>query len=210
MKKLLILVFFTILFSEATIACTCGEIEFKTAIDRADQIFVGKLVKTGKFNKEVYEGKKYYDSYFVFEVTKKWKGDTSNRVRIYQEGHSCDPYFRDFDTEYIIYSQNGHSSIKSISITYSGDNTSTYAGFFKKNTSHLCSRTMARGTDYYYQQETDDFDIEYARLDSVYTEPIKLHPYWLNFKGFLVVLAIILPIGYVVNEKLLSKEIENK
>ena len=89
-------------------ACSCDIIPFEEAIGRADEIFVGKIVKA-----ELFENHRLSDLYpdteankewrFYFEVTKKWKGNLQAEMIVHNLGTSCDFGFDIYNSEYLVY-----------------------------------------------------------------------------------------------------------
>lgn len=85
------------------IGCSCDIISFDKAVRKSDEIFVGKIVKVEKHNKNGKSTELNYVWRYHFEVKSKWKGTNSNKIVVEHEGSSCDFIFDIYQPEYLVY-----------------------------------------------------------------------------------------------------------
>ena len=86
-------------------ACSCDTISFKDAIEYADEIFVGRIIKVeryknGKFMNTDNQEEINWDWRYYFEIERKWKGNSKSKLIVHQQGTSCD-FFSTFMKENI-------------------------------------------------------------------------------------------------------------
>jgi hypothetical protein len=157
MRFLKIFVFVLSTSSSNGFSCSCDTIPFIEAVDWADEIFIGTIVKAEKV--KIGFGMEYRWAY-TFEVDKKWKGNSNTRLTLYQEGHSCDLGFQLWPDQYLIYASH-NSEFKSASVSVGPTD-----GKSRLHT-WLCSRTT-------YALESDDcwFESDVKKLDKMFPNHI--------------------------------------
>ena len=132
--------------------CSCNQTPYLQAIENADEIFIGEIIKaeryykirsvTSLFEEDLEWGWKYY-----FEIKKKWKGSRNSRVILYRPGTSCDINFQP-EIQYLVYAR----SIKNKKMA---SDYFSLPNLKRKNLyAHLCSRTTSeRFWDKEYQKD---------------------------------------------------------
>ncbi|MFV1883727.1 MAG: hypothetical protein ACMZ7B_04515 [Balneola sp.] len=201
MKAFFLTIFLVITFSITSYACSCGEWDF----DDLDEVFLGKIVN-------VYEASSfledYGDSVYVFEVLKKWKGGKSDRLKVY-DIYSCG-YSSDIwnSKEVIVYAIN-YSTIAELlysdfiddkmfkKISSLGYRKATTACFYS-----LHSFKLDSASGKYLRIPVEE---EISMLDSTFTEPVTLRPYYLNFTNLFLLIGVIL-VGVFVGNKNQNKK----
>ncbi|CAL2089540.1 hypothetical protein [Tenacibaculum sp. 190524A05c] len=182
MKRVLL---FTILtFSTlSTFACSCEQIPFYEAVNRADEIFVGRLIEVKElFNESFPEtpNQKYTTHWSAtFEVEKKWKGSKKRYITIYQDGNSCEFNFTNINQKYLVYAEN-----KSI------------LGVYTTPTTWLCSRTIGRNDP----SVDSNYNSDQIKLDAQFSETINLYSFNLFSWTYFYPLSIFL-VGLFIGRK---------
>jgi len=159
-------------------ACSCGSWTY----DDIDEIFIGKIIRS--YNP--YPFSDYEELAYVVKVEKKWKGNSSNRLKVldfYSCGYSSDLWKSE---EVIIYAIH-HSDLAEL--LYSKIDHETYKflsslGFKKATSACLYFPSSFTFDSVSMRYETISLQDEVARLDSVFIDPVKLRPYYLNLKNF--------------------------
>ncbi len=85
-------------------ACTCVTKEFEAAIESADEIFLGKVIKS-----EILENSNSRDiiiTKVTFRVVEKWKGKNQEQIELLIGGNSCDNFFDNQNSVYLVYANN--------------------------------------------------------------------------------------------------------
>ncbi len=85
-------------------ACTCVTKEFETAIESADEIFLGKVIKS-----EILKNSNSRDlniTKVTFRVVEKWKGKNQEQLELLIGGNSCDNHFSNHNSDYLVYANN--------------------------------------------------------------------------------------------------------
>lgn len=90
MKTIASILFVLGIFTSKVIACDCANIPFLEAIEVMDEIFIGTVVNIER-SSEYVEEHNFTIGYtvYTFEVSKKWKGSSSNKVKIIEYDTSC-------------------------------------------------------------------------------------------------------------------------
>lgn len=174
---------------KSSYACTCNTISFEEAVDYAEEIFIGRIVKA-----ELYENGEYYDEFedskeinwswkFYFEVEIKWKGSNKDEVVLYHQGNSCDFHFDIYDKRYLVYASSSREKERWFSISGGpGDNK-------KKLSTWLCSRTMP---DNWWDKD-NMFDEDFKKLNDRFPELVKLGS--INIYKYLIIVGLMLLIS---------------
>lgn len=145
-----------------SLSCVCDTIAFEEAVEWADEIFVGSVIKA-----EVIDAKEYVFNRrwkYTFQVTEKWKGSSHSVIEIYHEGSSCDPYFDIYQTEYLIYASEY-------------DGRAIYGELHDQNPAfgHLYTWLCARNIEKENYLESSWFDTDTRRLDTLFPDKIPLN-----------------------------------
>jgi hypothetical protein len=137
-KSFFILAFISFTTVELVFACSCGTVPFNEAVESADEIFIGRVLKLEQKQRLFsFEPRDYWVAHF--EVSEKWKGTRKSKVKVAQTYNSCSFNFY-FDTEYLVY------AMKTNFFNWNGT---------RKYTTWLCSRTIE--TIYYYDWAKEDW-----------------------------------------------------
>lgn len=200
-KLIFIVVFFFTPIRVFATDCSIS-MEYKEAVIESDEIFVGRLlkVKPVKYLEKENGPPGTFDSGWfqyelVFDIERKWKGNGYNRISIFID-NLCPPAFnltdssyfwlhpfnRDIlDYSYIIYAARGKSRLEEIIIRSTSKSYDNFELPGYRMTSGSNFRTL--GT----KNPTSDslYNSEIAKLDSTFTQPITLVPYFLNPKYFI-------------------------
>ncbi|MBO6792705.1 MAG: hypothetical protein JJ895_02250 [Balneolaceae bacterium] len=177
MNKLILIPLIIFSINNTLLACSCGEWEFQNTVDIAEEIFIGRLIKIELDSYPFTDD--FSDGVYTFEISKKWKGSSSNRILIY-DSDGCFPTLHPF-SEYIIYAYKDESQFEEVIRTktdlHEYFDTSLLPGY--RFTTMYCMRIK----DVAWYLEKAPFRDEIARLDSTFTSPITLRPHYLNFKN---------------------------
>lgn len=204
--KSVLLILFGLTHSN-TNACSCDTVSFEKAVDYADEIFIGKIVKAELFENGSYhygdEEKFNWDWRYYFKVNRKWKGSSDSELVVSQQGNSCDLYFNINKEEYLVYAtyESGEENPVGVSIgSNNGENNlSTW----------LCSRTIYDGSlpihnDTVFEKTWYESDV--SELNEKFPEKIALSKNYLNGKTLQVVgFAAIILIAFLIGRKTKSK-----
>ena len=106
LKKLVVFIFFVTLCSYCS-ACTCLTKEFEAAIESADEIFLGKVIKAEVL--ENLNSKDLYITKVTFNVIEKWKGINKVQIELLIGGSSCDYYFNNVNNDYLVFANSDFS-----------------------------------------------------------------------------------------------------
>ena len=122
-------------------ACSCDTIAFESAVEFADEIFIGKIVKAERYESDRFVNENGQEEVeliwkYHFDVIKKWKGNHKSKLTIFHQGSSCDYWFDIYKEQYLVYALLGSNGRNIYS-----ESASTSAGK-KKLTTWLCSRTI--------------------------------------------------------------------
>lgn len=169
MKFFKILLFFFCVSSSNSYSCSCDTIPFEEAVEWADEIFIGTIVKAEKVN--IGFGMEYRWAY-TFEVDKNWKGTPKSRITLYEEGHTCDFGFQLWPGQYLIYASH-NSEFKSASVSGGPSD-----GKSRLHT-WLCSRTT-----YSFLGDEGWFESDQRKLDKMFPN------YTMHEKKNITILAI--------------------
>lgn len=103
-KRKVSLVCFFLFFLNYSSGCGCDTLSFKQAVQEADEIFIGRLIRLREVTNGQDQDAKYTRVWSaLFEVIQKWKGGTSKYVEVFEEGTSCDYYFNFPYKTYLVY-----------------------------------------------------------------------------------------------------------
>lgn len=179
MKKIIATLLIKTIFIQATLACSCDTISLTKAIQISEEIFYGRVVKIEEIDQDpatIIDGDTYTSTNTwctTFEIVKKWKGNSSKFIKVFQEGNSCD-YFFDFGGSYIVYAQSNRI------FDFKGEKSDT-----------LWTWQCARNNDF-----GDGWD-DTERLDALFPKKIKLllinnyfEKYFIGFIGIGVMLFL--------------------
>ncbi len=172
-----ILLFFGVLSTKAY-ACSCGTLPFEEAVDWADEIFIGRVVKI-ELSQELFTNEPWEYWTVHLEISKKWKGTKKSKIRAVQSFNSCEFPF-EFYGEYLVFA--------SVDGSLGWNGTRNY-------TTWLCSRTM--DTLYFADWAKEDWvwdDRE--RLDNTFPDPVQISSFYNNWTIWLFLFFGI--IGFVV------------
>lgn len=164
MKTPLILVIL-IVCSTGSFACICFPPPVETAFERADEVFLGRLMKAefhedGEFVDESGEVRPAYLHSYCFKVHRKWKGSDASYLQLLQS-MSCEYGFRYVGEDYLVFASAQYQPFRLKN--ENGDTPFFYAG--------LCSRT----TDLLPASTEDSFFIQdTAALNRIAPQPILL------------------------------------
>ncbi|NET32611.1 MAG: hypothetical protein F6K19_11450 [Cyanothece sp. SIO1E1] len=185
------LLFILGVFSQPLKACSCGEWDFDFSVDLADEIFLGRLISIEMDKYPIFMD--YYDQVYTFEISKKWMGSPLNQISIYASD-GCFPSLQ-HSNEYIIYAYKDESQFEEIlrdrTTLHNYFDTSKLPGY--RYTTMYCMRI--KNVAWYLEEAP--FRTEIAKLDSAFTQPIKLRPYYLNLKNFFL-LSILGLSGFLI------------
>lgn len=167
-KGILLILFFALVNYNIN-ACSCDTISFDKAINIAEEIFVGKIVKVERFKngkfinvdgiEEINWDWKYY-----FQVKKKWKGNRQSELIVHHQGTSCDYFFNIYEEEYLVYASRKPENTRTLGITVGPNNG-------KNNLSTwLCSRTIYG----HYWDDDNWFKVDVQKLDKTFPVEIQL------------------------------------
>lgn len=187
MKKILFLTFIFLTYFKS-FACSCNDQPYEKAIDWADEIFIGRLIKINQLYSIDYEqseqasGKKYIGAYYAeFEIEKKWKGNKRKYIKIYQKSNSCTLDFSNLGKKYLVYAKN-----------------EDLFGFkIKVATTWLCSRTYP---DPEYVDSGKTYN-DIPKLNKSFPNLIKINKIYINWLSILKWISI-LSIGFFFGYKL--------
>lgn len=163
-------------------ACSCDTISFENAIEDADEIFVGKIVKAerfenGKFiNADNKEEINWVWRYY-FEIRKKWKGNNKSKLIVYNQGTSCDLFFDIHKREYLVYASRKSEKENPLGITISNNNVKN------KLSTWLCSRTIY----YHYWEEGNWYKDDLEKLNKKFPNEVQLSSFQINMNLLLII-----------------------
>ncbi len=186
--RILISTFFLLaVLGSKVYACSCSAIPYEEAVERASEIFIGKVIKI-ELERDLFpsnepsflpaERRQYW--VVTLEVSKKWKGSKKSKIRVKQSFNSCEFPFT-FYGEYLVFAESGDLSWKGT----------------RNHFTWLCSRTI---NTYYlsdWAKEWDkteglDFD-DRELLDNQFPDPIRTASFFNNWAIWLF--AFIASIG---------------
>lgn len=200
MRAFSISIFLVLSLSSVSYACSCSSMRFQDKVDRADEIFHGRILEVKSYIVKTIDGDKYTEWYFTFDVIKKWKGNRKKRVKIYMEGTSCDFYFDIFQDEYLVYAKKGPSVLSKV-LSPSDKSLDKRVDFFEnKHTTSLCSGTTSQFTRSGVLT-TDNFKYEFSDLNKTFPDGVFLIPYYINFTNIFFLTWVILPVGFYFRKK---------
>lgn len=200
MKKIVskkIFLFILISFSTFKIySCSCDITPFQQALEYADEIFVGKIVKAEKYKNGIFinennEQETNWDWRFYFEVTKKWKGNNKSTLIVHHQGDSCDLYFDIYEREYLVYASRELGKENFFGITIGPTNGK------KKLTTWLCSRTIYNK----YWEKDNWFEKDIEKLNKEFSTPIKLSNFSVDWKYVFLIFFILVGILFFIRKK---------
>ena len=183
-------------------ACTCDPISFEDAIEYADEIFVGKIIKVERFEngrfmniynkEEIYWGWRYY-----FEIEKKWKGSSESMLIVHHQGTSCDLFFDIYEEEYLVYASRKSGKETPLGVTIGPNNGKV------KLTTWLCSRTI-----YNHSWEKGNwFKDDIEKLEKEFPNQIQLSKFQSKTKWVIGIGGGILGIlGLIIGRKIKKKK----
>jgi len=177
MRRLIFLLTFLVFCIEPVYACSCVERPFEEAVESADEIFIGRVVK-------IEEKKEFFSSdfreYWVshFDVSKKWKGNKRTKIRVIQSYNSCEFSF-EFGREYLVY------AMETNQIGWNGT---------REHTTWLCSRTI--DTMYYSDLINEDWIWDDRELlNTEFPAPVQISSIYNNWPIWVTILFLIIGIS---------------
>ena len=197
MKKIILFTFFAFISFES-FSCSCDAISFDKAIKWADEIFIGRLIEVKELYSETFEqdpDKKYTGAFYAeFEVEKKWKGSSNKYIRIYQKSSSCQFYFTNIGSSYLVYAKK-----------------EDMYWFMKKTpTTHLCSRTISKHKlESFFDNKK--FPDDRPELDKTFPNLVKINSIyfnWISILKWLFVFSFGLFIGYKLKKKINTSNLQ--
>lgn len=85
-------------------ACSCETETFHEACKSSDEIFIGRVLKIEAIDSYQDYGMSISNNLKVtFEVSRKWKGNSSKTIELYFLGTSCDFHFSIYEIAYLVY-----------------------------------------------------------------------------------------------------------
>ncbi len=196
MRAFFLSIFFLITTSSVSYACSCGEWDF----DEIDEIFYGKITRVYSPNNLLED---HGDSVYVFSVFKKWKGEKEDRLKIY-DLYSCGYGLEGRESDSLIVYAFNYSFIAELLYPDYIDQEMfekiSALGFRKATTHCIYYPNRITYNDSTNKFKTLTFDEEIALLDSAFTEPVTLRPYYLNFTNLFLLIGVILAGIYVGNK----------
>ena len=199
MKAFFLTIFLVIIFSVTGYACSCGEWDFDFTLQQSEEIFLGKIIRI-ELDKYLFLDD-YSNQVYTFQISKKWLGSSSNQISIF-DSDGCFPSLH-HGGEYIIYAYKDESQFEELIRTKTElqglFDTSTLPGY--RYTTMYCMRIK----EVLWHKEEAPFRDEIALLDSTFTEPVTLRPYYLNFTNLFLLILVIL-VGIFVGNKNQNKK----
>lgn len=191
LQKIIGIIFLLITSFSRLNACSCDTISFNEAVNYADEIFFGKIIKAEKFNDGKYvlgnQERINWNWKFQFEVEKKWKGSNKKNLVVYHQGTSCDLWFNIYE-EYLVYASKGGLLNLSSSVT-------KYQNESKKRLStYLCSRT----TSLDFLEEANWYQKDKYRLDKIFPNEILLNSSDSNWHFWCIITLVILLLFFII------------
>jgi len=177
--RILIFVVAVISVPQNSYACSCDTLSFQDAVEWADEIFIGRIVKIEEVEQNRKNAERYSENeYWVthFEISKKWKGDQKDRIQILQRYSSCELPFNFHDYEYLVYAKKSKKS--------------GLSGIH--NITHLCSRTVDSSVFLGWAEDSWD---DRPLLDEMFPTPVQLSGFYISWKTWLpgiLILSLIL------------------
>ncbi|RNC86007.1 MAG: hypothetical protein ED557_04350 [Balneola sp.] len=181
------------MLSSIAYACSCGEWNYEDI----DEIFYGKIVDVSEYFLDDYYDptNEFSDSVYVIEITKKWKGNSSNRLRVY-DVYSCGYGLRNRKTnDVIVYAIN--YSLLGEFFYHHFDNEQAYKkinslGRIKLTTDCFYYPTAFEDSTF---KRISDHDLEKI-LDKSFQGTISLRPYYINLFNFILFFCVLLFLGF--------------
>jgi hypothetical protein len=173
-------------------ACSCDPIPFEKAVERADEIFVGKIVRAEKVDYGsimTKDGRKLIETgwKYDFEVQRKWKGSKKSNLILYQLGTSCDYWFNVYEKEYLVYASRkllNDNSLSGIIAKRIGK---------KQLATWLCARTTANQP----AKKHNWFKEDIAKLNKQFPTKVQISKFQLNSFYWILLLGVALLIAYM-------------
>lgn len=181
MGKFILILVLILIYSPPIYACSCIELPFEESVDRADEIFIGRVIKIEE-KKELLSTE--FGEYWVahFEVSKKWKGNKKTNIRVIQTYNSC-AFFFEFGKEYLVYATSTNR--------FAWDGTRNFSTW-------LCSRTIY--TRYFYDLAKADKEgwtwDDREALNNEFPDQVKISSFYNNLPIWLAMLFVV--IGYTL------------
>ena len=186
--KYISIILLTMAVGSKLTACSCSKKSFEEALERADEVFIGRIIKA-----ELYSNEAFNDSYpveeerldwrFYFEVKKKWKGNKHSKMIVYNLGTSCDYYFDIYISDYLVYaSRRKEGSLwNKIGMKSSKAEVQTW----------LCSRTVSNNS----WEEGNWYETDLMKLNEMFPEEVVLLDQRLSWLlGMGIIFFILIPI----------------
>lgn len=167
-------------------ACSCDPISFDRAIEYADEIFIGTIVKAERFEngniinyanqEEIIWGWSYH-----FEVKKKWKGNTQSNLIVFHQGNSCDFFFDIYERGYLVYAAREAGEEHPLGITIGSNNGK------ERLTTWLCSRTISNNNwdkENWFENDIEKLNAKFP--NEIVLSSFQFNKYWLMVFGFVI------------------------
>jgi|GEM_PF-1558889 len=193
MNKTLLILLTSIFSYSLSYACSCTVLPFEEAIERADEIFEGRLIRMREVRQEDTESEDPLEQDIgiwsaLFEVENKWKGSASGYVEVFQTGTSCDYFFQYIGAIYLVYASDFRLEGSEMTKPFEGLGT------------YLCSRTVPSYTGAHFEEDISNLNSQFPNKVSLIPVNYKHKVFWLG----LCVLAIGLFVGWIMRGRLNS------
>ena len=172
MEKVVILILMILGGYFTTLGCGCDTIPFQEATEKADEIFIGRVIEIKEKTLTKVDGSLENTKVWsvLFKVEKKWKGGTSEYVEVLQSHTSCDFDFEFSSRSYIVYAYNTELFWWDDIVPNS-----------TKVETYLCTRNASYRT--YSKLEDRGFD-DRPLLDKKYPHPVETISFYMEEQVF--------------------------
>ncbi|MEQ9266925.1 MAG: hypothetical protein RLN81_16985 [Balneolaceae bacterium] len=195
MRAFSISIFLVLILSSVSYACMCGEWDFDFSVNAADEIFLGKIISSETDEYPFFDTSELK---YVFEISKKWKGSSSNRIEIFRQSGCAPSLDTKYPAEYIIYAYKSYSQLAEV-IAKRFDNPIFYDLDFADSRMTTIACFRLKKVDWHKTEAP--FRDEIALLDSAFTKPVTLRPYYINFTNIFFLAWIVVPAGFYFRKK---------
>jgi len=176
------------------IACSCDTISFEKAVEYADEIFVGEIVKaekfeSGKFINSKLQEETLWDWKYHFKIRKKWKGNSDSELIVYHQSTSCDLFFDIYKSEYLVYAAQELRKEYPIGVTTDISNNKN------RLSTWLCSRTVYNDWWRNYNDTISNeiwYKDDVIRLGNKFPEEIILSKNWYQKSWIIIITAVLI------------------
>lgn len=198
-KSLVLFVIFAMISFNLS-ACVCFKPTFQEAVDQADEVFIGEVIRAekyiiGKRNWTNGTKKNIWGWVYQIEVEKKWKGNDKSIFIFYSGGSSCSSHFSLY-RKYLIYAKRKSLGKKVLGLGFKLPD-----GIEQLNT-NICTRNTSKRADIkenWYNEDcrnlNEQFPTEIELLgteiakraaNEIELEEKEISNFWLIIMGFLI------------------------